>query len=255
MGKTKQHSANARQRVYDSQPSRTLTRADWSQIRFTQRMIHPTFSNRKELTVFDMYFAVRYQLMDVSDIPPIRVFEDATGKLWSVDNRRLWVMKTARRGFHCENLYTREQDPKRFEELQCKIRSLHGATGEYVWFRSRELADSIHQCCITAYKRRQLDDHIATIHLNIDLRKMTLLTQCPVHYKDRVSCTCLTKENSGTLKNMIRYRCYTVQRIMTNAQLTPSNEYTKLFEKLGTITTNLPSEYGELFNSRALYDF
>ncbi len=48
------------------------------------------------------------------------------------DNRRLWVMKKARRGFNCENLYTCEQDPKRFKEVENKIRSLHETKGEHI---------------------------------------------------------------------------------------------------------------------------
>ena len=148
MGRTKRRSANARQRAYLINPTEVLTPADWCQIRFTQRMIHPTFSNRKELSVFDMYFAVRYQFMHVSHIPAIRVFKNDDGKLWSVDNRRLWVMKKARRGFNCENLYTREQDSNRFKEVEIKIRSLHGTNGEHVWFRSREPSDHDYICCI-----------------------------------------------------------------------------------------------------------
>jgi hypothetical protein len=46
-----------------------------------------------------MYFAVKYQFMNVSDISAIRVFKGNDGKLWSVDNRRLWVMKKDQRGF------------------------------------------------------------------------------------------------------------------------------------------------------------
>jgi hypothetical protein len=102
MGRTQRHSANARQRVSLLNPTKALTPADWSRIHFTQRMIHPSFSNRKELSVFELYFAVRYQFMNVSDIPAIRVFQDDDGKLWSVDNRRLWVttLSCPRQGSH-----------------------------------------------------------------------------------------------------------------------------------------------------------
>ncbi|CAF4151374.1 unnamed protein product [Rotaria sp. Silwood2] len=173
MGRTKHHSANACRHAYLVNPTLSLTPSDWSQIRFTQRMIHPTFSNRKELSVFDMCFAVRYQFMDVSDIPAI-------------------LMKKARRGFNCEHVYTREQDSKRFQELEYKIQSLHGTKGEYVWVRSQELSDLIYLCCINASKRRELDNHIANDHLNINLEQLTLLTRCPIHYKYQKSCTCFT---------------------------------------------------------------
>lgn len=242
MGKTKRKSANARQNAYDRHPTRTLRERDWFQIRFTQQMIHPTFSNVKDLTVFDMYFALRYGLIDVSDIPPIRVFEDETGQLWSVDNRRLWVMKNARRGFNCEPLYTREQNPGRFKEVEYKIRSLQGKSGDYVWFRSREAADAVHQCCITASKRHHLDDHITNDHLNITSRQLILLTRCPIHYKDRtLSCSCLTKLNMGTLKDMIHRRCLEIERILNNAHLTISEEHKQLFEKFNTSTTTSSS--------------
>ena len=237
MGRTKRHSANARLRAYLTKPTRSLTSADWREIRFTQRMIHPTFSNRKELSVFDMYFAVRYQLMNVYDIPAIRVFQDDDdGKLWSVDNRRLWVMKSARRGFHCEDLYTREQDPSRFKEVHDKIRSLHGTKGEYVWFRSRELEDQIHQCCIQASKNHRLDAHIANDHLNVNLEQITLLTRCPIHHEDPrcSSCTCLTSCVGGTLKAMVQRRCQTLKQVMVNAKLQPSQEHVQLFEKFAT---------------------
>jgi hypothetical protein len=237
MGRTKRHSANARQQAYLMNPTQPLTSADWSKIRFTQPMIHPTFSNRKELSVFDMYFAVRYEFMDVSNIPAIRVFKDDNGRLWSVDNRRLWVMKRARRGFNCENLYTREQDPKRFQEVQYKIRSLHGKQGQHAWFRSREPEDQVYICCINASKRGKLDDHIAKDHLNIDLEQITLLTRCPIHYKDRILCICLTRSGSGTLKDMIRRRCQILKQIMANAQLEASEEQMKLFEQFENKTT------------------
>lgn len=252
MGRTKRHSANARRRAYLANPTQPLTRADWSQIRFTQRMIHPTFSNRKELSVFDMYFAVRYQFLNVSDIPAIRVFKDDDGKLWSVDNRRLWVMKKARRGFNCEDLYTREQDPNRFREVEVKIRSLHGTNGEHVWFRSRESSDQVYLCCINASKRGKLDDHIANDHLNIDLEQITLLTRCPIHDKDSTICTCLTSYNFGTLKDMIRRRCQTIKQIMVNAQLELSQEQMKLFEQLENSMTNSTSRSVEQHGTNLL---
>lgn len=231
MGRTKRHSANARRQAYLANPTGSLTSADWHQIRFTQRMIHPTFSNRKELSVFDMYFAVRYQLMNVSDIPAIRVFQDNDGKLWSIDNRRLWVMKKARRGFNCEELYRREQDPNRFKEVEDKIRSLQSTKGEYIWFRSRELPDQIYQCCIQASKHHKLDGHIANDHLNVDLEQITLLTRCPIHHKDRISCKCLKSCAGGTLKDMVQRRCQTLKQMMSNAGIEPSKEHVKLFEK------------------------
>ncbi len=240
MGRTQRHSANARRRAYLAKPTKSLTSADWREIRFTQRMIHPTFSNRQELSVFDMYFAVRYQLMNVSDIPAIRVFQDNDGKLWSVDNRRLWVMKKAQRGFNCEDLYTRQQEPSRFKEVDDKIRSLHGTQGEYVWFRSREPSDQIYRCCIKASRGRRLDAHIANDHLNVDLGQITLLTRCPIHHKDRIPCTCLTSCAGGTLKDMIQRRCQTLKQMMSNAKLKPSQEHVKLFEKFSNTITITP---------------
>jgi len=54
------------------------------------------------------------------------------------------------------------------------------------WFRSRELSDLVHLCCMNALKCSKLDQHIANDHLNIDLKEMILLRHFPIHYKDHI---------------------------------------------------------------------
>jgi hypothetical protein len=52
--------------------------------------------------------------MDTSELPPIRVLKDADG-LWSIDNRRLWIMKQTNK-FHCEGPYTPERSASLYND-------------------------------------------------------------------------------------------------------------------------------------------
>jgi hypothetical protein len=40
------------------------------------------------MDVFDTYFAIKFGLMPITELPPIRIY-DYGGHLWSIDNRRL----------------------------------------------------------------------------------------------------------------------------------------------------------------------
>ncbi len=51
MGKTKEDRTNARQRAYLTNPTKPLTHADYSRIRFTHRMIHPIRNTRETATL------------------------------------------------------------------------------------------------------------------------------------------------------------------------------------------------------------
>ncbi len=56
-------------------PVGPLTLDQLRSIRFTHIRIHPTFANASRMTVFEVYFAIKYGLMALSRLPPIRVFE------------------------------------------------------------------------------------------------------------------------------------------------------------------------------------
>ncbi len=78
---------------------------------------------------------------------------------------------------------------------------------------------------MNASKRGKLDHHIANDHLNIDLKEVTLLIHCRIHYKDRISRPCLTNTSFGTPKDMIHRRCQIIKHIMVNAQIKLSKEH------------------------------
>ncbi len=60
-----------------------------NRVRFTQTYIHTRFSNSNtSMDVFDTYFAIKFGLMPITELPPIRIY-DYGGHLWSIDNRRL----------------------------------------------------------------------------------------------------------------------------------------------------------------------
>ena len=158
---TSEDRARARLATLDSDAR--LTKEDYPNIRYTQRNINSTFSNAKQMTVFEVYFAIKYALMDVSELPPIRVFKDADG-LWSIDNRRLWIMKKTNQ-FHCEGPYKPERSTSRYKEVVCKRRSLLGGTGRHVLFKNC----TTHMCCINAFNQGLLDVHTAEVHLKTTL--------------------------------------------------------------------------------------
>ncbi|CAF3291115.1 unnamed protein product [Rotaria socialis] len=168
-------------------------------IRFTHLRIHPTFGNTKHMTVFEVYFAVKYNFMDLSRLPPIRVFRHE-GHLWSVDNRRLWVMRQVN-DWHIEGPYIERQSPIRFQEFTMKHRGLNGTSGEDVTFHR----DAPHECCIDAWKSGSLDEHIAVIHLNMTLDEVKLLSRCILH-KEKCDCIYDEESNCRTLSGMINAR-------------------------------------------------
>jgi len=61
------------------------------------------------MSVFEIYFAIKYGLKSLSRLSPVRMFEHE-GQLWSVDNRRLLEMRL-------EDPYIQHQSPTRFQEL------------------------------------------------------------------------------------------------------------------------------------------
>lgn len=185
-----------------------LTEQEHGQIHYTQRYIKPRFSNSSPMNVFETYFAIKYKFMRVTELPPIRVFK-ADGQLWSVDNRRLWVMKNATK-FHCEGPFTREQDSVYFNELVIKRRSLRGGSGNHVQFSD----DPEHRCCIMAFQQGILDTHFAEVHLKISLEFIRALGK--YQYSDNL----IIDENSS-LQSRIHKRYDLLKRTLEIHHINP----------------------------------
>ncbi|CAF1492960.1 unnamed protein product [Adineta steineri] len=192
-----------------------LTEHDYSRILYTQRYVNPTFSNYSSMNVFETYFAIKYTFMLVTELPPIRVFK-ADGQLWSVDNRRLWIMKQANK-FHCEGPFTKEQCATYFNEVVIKRRSLKCGSGVHVQFHH----DPLHACCITAFNQGKLDIHFAEVHLKVSLESIRCLA--------KVKCFDNPAMGNHNLHFRIHERCVILKRIMNHIHLPPTQNLYQLF--------------------------
>ncbi|CAF1964636.1 unnamed protein product [Rotaria magnacalcarata] len=104
-------------------------------------------------------------------LPPIRIYEH-DNHLWSIDNRRLWLMKE-RGMFKYEGPYTKEHSASRFIEFETKYASLRGASGNKIKFHQNPK----HQCCIDAYENGILAEHLA----DLSNQKCVMCCQQKVH--------------------------------------------------------------------------
>ncbi len=183
-------------------PMESLTPDQLRSIRFTHIRIHPTFANASRMTVFEVYFAIKYSLMALSRLPPIRVFEHE-GNFWSVDNRRLWVMRQMNK-WHIEGPFTQRQSTARFREFIMKHRGLNGTSGEEATFHR----DAPHECCVDAWNSGSLDEHLAVDHLKMTLEEIKSLSKCVLHHEKDEQCCCVGNDESDcrTLTTMIQAR-------------------------------------------------
>ena len=63
---------------------------DPSDVRFTQRSISNHFSNACEVfSLKEAQYGIERGGVRLSDFPPLQVYRDENGTLWSKDNRRL----------------------------------------------------------------------------------------------------------------------------------------------------------------------
>ncbi|CAF3948011.1 unnamed protein product [Rotaria sp. Silwood1] len=156
-------------------PPRKLEIDEISRIHFTQTHIHSRFSNNSQnMDVFDTYFTLKFGLMPIEELPPIRVYEHYN-KLWSIDNRRLWIMREAGK-FYYEGPYTQRHSMSRFMEFADKYKSLHGTSGKQVEFHSGDSS----ACCIEAWNSGILDEHEFNYHLGLTHNEMKFFIQCPL---------------------------------------------------------------------------
>ncbi|CAF4980828.1 unnamed protein product [Rotaria sp. Silwood1] len=191
-------------------PPRKLEIDEISRIHFTQTHIHSRFSNNSQnMDVFDTYFTLKFGLMPIEELPPIRVYEHYN-KLWSIDNRRLWIMREAGK-FYYEGPYTQRHSMSRFMEFADKYKSLHGTSGEQVEFHSGDSS----ACCIEAWNSGILDEHEFNYHLGLTHNEMKFFIQCPVHH--HVSCKCLDIMPDGTrtisLQEAFGKRCRLIRQL------------------------------------------
>jgi hypothetical protein len=67
---------------------------DPAQIRFTHAKIRPVFSDGK--VVQETYNAIERRELPVEDLPKITIIQQAADQYYSLNNRRLWVLKQCR---------------------------------------------------------------------------------------------------------------------------------------------------------------
>ena len=209
-------------------PPRKLNLHEISQIRFTQTHIHTQFSNNTSfMDIFDTYFAMKYGFMSINELPAIRIYEYG-GHLWSIDNRRLWIMRESGI-FHYEGPYTEEHSASRFIEFTSKYASLHGTSGKEIQFHSNDPS----KCCIEAWNSDILDEHELSDHLNLTFHELKFLTQCPVHHSS--SCQCLEvvpdKTRTISLQQAIRKRCRLIQQLIEKGDLVLSARKEQLLNR------------------------
>ncbi|CAF3904956.1 unnamed protein product [Adineta steineri] len=199
---------------FNNSSRESLTLDQLRSIHFTHIYIHPAFGNTKFMTVFEVYFAIKYNLMNLYRLTPIRIFE-YEGQLWSVDNRRLWVMHQIN-NWHIEGPYNESQSSTRFQELIKKHRGLKGTSGEEVRFRREAPCE----CCVDACNNQLLDEHIARIHLNMTLDEIKNLSKCILHYQTHEQCNCIGNDepNCFTLSAMIYARQQRIIKLQQNNQ-------------------------------------
>jgi hypothetical protein len=188
-------------------------------IRFTHIRIHPTFANASRMTVFEVYFAVKYGLMALSRLPPIRVFEHE-GHLWSIDNRRLWVMRQMNT-WHIEGPFSQRQSSTRFREFIMKYRGLNDTSGEEVTFHR----DAPYECCVDAWNNGSLDEHLAVIQLKLTLDEIKVLSKCTLHHGTDEQCHCVGNDEPDcrTLSTMIHARRQRLDQLQKSAVEIPDD--------------------------------
>ena len=197
-------------------PVGPLTPDQLRSIRFTHIRIHPTFANASRMTVFEVYFAIKYSLMALSRLPPIRVYVDE-GNFWSVDNRRLWIMRQMNE-WHIEGPFIKRQSATRFREFLMKHRGLNGTSGEEASFHR----DAPHECCVDAWNGGSLDEHLAVDHLKTTLDEIRSLSKCVLHLEEDEQCSCVGNDESDcqTLVTMIGARRQRLERLRQSLQKT-----------------------------------
>jgi len=215
-----------------AKPPRELNDNDMHRIRFTQTHIHTQFSNNNlSMDVFDTYFAIKFGLMSLRELPPIRIYEYGR-HLWSIDNRRLWIMRESRK-FYYEGPYTKEHSVSRFIEFESKYSSLHGTSGERIEFHSNDPA----KCCIDAWNSDKLDEHEIIDHLELTIPEFNFLIQCPIHHLS--SCDCLevipNKTRTISLHQALSKRCQLIRQIVNKADIVLSMEKRQLLNRFDEV--------------------
>jgi hypothetical protein len=215
-----------------SKPPRELNKNDMDLIRFTQTHIHTQFSNNHlPMDVFDTYFAIKFDLISLTELPPIRIYE-YDKHLWSIDNRRLWIMRESRK-FYYEGPYTKEHSDTRFMEFQSKYSSLHGTSGEQIQFHLNDPA----KCCIDAWNSDTLDEHEFTDHLGLTLDEFKFLIECPIHHSS--SCDCLevipNKTRTISLNQALTKRCRLIRQLVNKANIVLSRTKAELLNRFDEV--------------------
>jgi hypothetical protein len=209
-------------------PPRKLDATDLSRVRFTQTHIHTQFStNKLDMDVFDTCFAIKFDLISIKELPAIRIYE-YDGHLWSIDNRRLWIMRESGT-FYFEGPYTKGHSVSRFMEFEGKHSSLHGTSGEQIQFHS----DDPGTCCIEAWNSDTLDEHEVTDHLGLTVDEFHFLTECPVHHL--FPCKCLEvipdKTRTTCLQQALSKRCQLIRQLVKEANLVLSASEKRLLNR------------------------
>ncbi|CAM2728863.1 unnamed protein product [Rotaria socialis] len=137
-----------RNALFETRPARPVTEEELMQVRFTKKTMDIDES------LINTYLKLKN---GYHALPPIRIYGH-DNHLWSIDNRRLWLMKE-RGMFKYEGPYTKEHSTSRFIEFETKYASLRGASSNKIKFRRNPK----HQCCINAYENGILDEHLADL--------------------------------------------------------------------------------------------
>jgi hypothetical protein len=218
----------ARLALLVEKPPRNIDISELNDVRYTQTHIHTQFSNNSlHMDVFDTYFAIKYDLIPIEELPPIRIYEYG-GHLWSIDNRRLWIMHEYG-SFYYEGPYTKDHSESRFMEFESKYSSLHGTSGKQIQFHS----DDPGSCCVDAWNLDTLDKHEITDHLKLTVDEFHFLTECPVHRL--TSCKCLkavpNKTSTTSLDQALSKRCQLIRKLVKDADLVLSRSKKELLNR------------------------
>lgn len=231
MSTSKQRQAK-RLALLAEKPARELNENDLKCIRYTQTHIHTQFSNNhSSMDVFDTYFAIKFRLISIKELPPIRIYE-YNGHLWSIDNRRLWIMCESGR-FYYEGPYVKEHSVTRFMEFESKYSSLHGTSGEKIKFHPNDPG----KCCIDAWNSDTLDEHEIIDHLKLTIEKFQFLIQCPIHHLS--SCDCLEiipdEIRTVSLKQALHKRCQLIRQLSNKSNIVLSKRKKRLLNRFDEI--------------------
>ena len=218
----------ARLALLVKKPPRNIDVNELNDVRYTQTHIHTQFSNNSlHMDVFDTYFAIKFGLMPIKELPSIRIYEYG-GHLWSIDNRRLWIMHECG-AFYYEGPYTKGHSKSRFMEFKSKYSSLHGTSGKQIQFHSNDPGI----CCVDAWNSNTLDAHEITDHLKLTVDEFHFLIECPVHRL--TSCQCLkvvpNETSTTSLHQALRKRCQLIRKLVKDADLVLSRRKKKLLNR------------------------